>query len=105
MLVIGLTGGIGSGKSTVANLFAALGAPIIDTDILAREITEAGKPSLIDISKHFGPDILHKDGSLNRTKLRDCVFNDENERVWLEKLLHPLIISQAKAALLQIHAA
>jgi dephospho-CoA kinase len=104
MLVIGLTGGIGSGKSTVAGLFAAHGVPIIDTDLLAREVTEPGKPALVDISKHFGASILHQDGSLNRAKLRDCIFNNENERVWLEKRLHPLIISHAQEALTKIQS-
>lgn len=91
MLVIGLTGGIGSGKSTVANLFAELGATIIDTDQLARDVTQPGQPALKKIAKHFGPEILLPDNSLNRSALRKIIFADDKNRRWLENLLHPLI--------------
>ncbi len=97
MLVIGLTGGIGSGKTTVANLFAQLDIPIIDTDVIAREVTQPGQPALAEIEKHFGADILQADGTLNRGKLRDIIFNHVNERHWLENLLHPRIRKSMEA--------
>lgn len=88
---IGLTGGIASGKSTVANLFAALGVPIIDTDLLAREVVEPGSPLLREITAHFGMQLLAPDGGLNRQELRARIFADPVERKWLEALLHPAI--------------
>lgn len=91
MLTIGLTGGIGSGKSTVANLFADKGIDIIDTDQLARDITQPDKPAYQQIVAKFGPDILLPDHTLNRAKLRKIIFADDQQRIWLEKLLHPLI--------------
>jgi len=91
MLIIGLTGGIGSGKTTVANLFAERGAPIIDADIIAREVTTPDKPAFQTIVKHFGPEIMQDNGTLNRTKLRQIIFKDTKERLWLEQCLHPLI--------------
>jgi dephospho-CoA kinase len=91
MLVIGLTGGIGSGKSIVAQLFANKGIKIIDTDQLARELTQPGHEALVKIASHFGENILSADGSLNRKLLRTIIFSDSNQRHWLEQLLHPLI--------------
>jgi dephospho-CoA kinase len=91
MLLIGLTGGIGSGKSTVAELFSRLGAGIVDTDLLARELTEPGTPVLTRIASEFGAEALHPDGSLNRAWLRERVFADPSARVRLEALLHPPI--------------
>jgi dephospho-CoA kinase len=88
---IGLTGGIASGKSTVANLFAAVGITIVDTDLLAREVVAPGAPLLGEISRHFGPQVLQKDGSLNRAALRAQVFANPAERLWLEHLTHPAI--------------
>jgi len=92
---VGLTGGIASGKSTVANLFAALGATIVDTDLLAREVVAPGSPLLATIARHFGPldsrGVLQKDGSLDRARLRELVFADPAERQWLEALTHPAI--------------
>lgn len=90
MLVIGLTGGIGSGKTTVAKLFSERGIPIIDADIVAREVTQPNKPAFKQIVDHFGNDILHE-GSLNRRKLRKIIFDNAKQRRWLEELLHPLI--------------
>lgn len=89
--IVALTGGIGSGKTTVANLFAELNVPIIDADIIARDVVKPNTPALKQISLHFGPQILNDDGSLNRRKLRDIVFHDEQQKVWLNQLLHPLI--------------
>jgi dephospho-CoA kinase len=92
MLVIGLTGGIGSGKTTVANMFADRGIPVIDADIIAREVTQPDTTAYLKIINHFGEEILHDDGTLNRAMLRNLVFQDINKRRWLEDLLHPIII-------------
>jgi dephospho-CoA kinase len=91
MYVIGLTGGIASGKSTVATLFEKKGITIIDTDQLARQLTDIGKDALQKIALHFGKNILLPDGSLNRKLLRTIIFSDNTQRLWLEQLLHPLI--------------
>lgn len=91
MLVIGLTGGIGSGKTTVAQLFKEKGITIIDTDQLARQVILPGSKALSQIVIHFGDAILLPDKTLDRSLLRNKVFNDEKERIWLEQLLHPLI--------------
>ena len=89
--VVGLTGGIGSGKSTIAELFAELGVPVIDADLVARQVVEKGSPLLAEIAAHFGPEILLEDGALNRAALREKVFNHEREKQWLNQLLHPAI--------------
>ena len=88
---VGLTGGIASGKTTVANLFAALGVAIVDTDVLAREVVAPGSPLLPRIAEHFGAGVLAGDGSLDRRALREKVFASEAERRWLEQLTHPAI--------------
>jgi dephospho-CoA kinase len=88
---VGLTGGIACGKTTVANLFAALGVPIVDTDLLAREVVAPGSALLPRIAEHFGPEVLAADGSLDRRALRARVFSDPDERRWLEALTHPAI--------------
>ncbi len=88
---VGLTGGIASGKSLVADLFAALGVPVIDTDKVAREVVEPGQPALAAIVERFGPDILQPDGRLNRRRLRELIFKDDGERRALEAILHPVI--------------
>lgn len=90
--IVGLTGGVGSGKSIVARAFEHLGATIIDSDQIARELIEPGTPVLEKISQHFGNDILCANGSLNRLKLRQIVFIRPASREWLEALLHPLIV-------------
>jgi dephospho-CoA kinase len=90
-LVVGLTGGIGSGKTTVANLFAEHGVTIIDTDQIARDITQPGQPAFDAIIKYFGTDMTLPTGELNRSRLRKLVFADPHKRDWLEKLLHPII--------------
>ncbi|WP_314885233.1 dephospho-CoA kinase [Aggregatibacter segnis] len=89
--VVGLTGGIGSGKSTIAELFVELGVPVIDADLVARQVVEKGSPLLAEIAVHFGPEILLEDGALNRAALREKVFNHEREKQWLNQLLHPAI--------------
>jgi len=91
VLVVGLTGGIGSGKSTVATLFMQAGITVIDADLLAREVVAAGSEALTEISRHFGSHLLDNNGELKRAELRKIVFADATERVWLEQLLHPLI--------------
>lgn len=96
MLVIGLTGGIGSGKSTVADLFAKHGITIIDADAIARQVTNTEHPALQKISGYFGSDILLTDGSLDRTKLKKIIFSEPQKREWLEQLLHPLIRQEMK---------
>jgi len=98
MLTIGLTGGIGSGKSTVATLFAALGVPIIDTDEIARDVVQPGTAALAKIVDHFGADILLANGQLNRQALAQKIFQDASAKTWLEALLHPIILEQANDA-------
>jgi len=88
---IGLTGGIASGKSVVANMFAELGGVVIDTDVIAREVVEPGHPALEEIREEFGPDVLNGDGTLNRRAMRDLVFSDPPLREKLEAILHPRI--------------
>ncbi|MDH3977044.1 MAG: dephospho-CoA kinase [Gammaproteobacteria bacterium] len=90
-LRIGLTGGIASGKSTIANQFADLGVPVIDADQIARQVVEPGEPGLASIVDEFGPELLESDGRLNRQALRSLVFSDPNKRLILENILHPLI--------------
>ena len=91
MFTVGLTGGVGSGKSTVARIFAALGVDIIDADLIAREVVEAPSDALDLITDRYGQEILTATGALDRARLRGLVFADSTERVWLENLLHPLI--------------
>ena len=91
MAVVGLTGGIGSGKSTVARLFGALGVHWVDADDVARKVVEPGTPALEKIAEHFGQEILMPDGGLDRAALRRIVFDAPEERAWLEGLLHPVI--------------
>lgn len=91
MFIVGLTGGIGVGKSLVASLFAELGVKVINADKISRILVEKGKPALQAIVEHFGEDILLPNQELDRTKLRQIIFNDEKEKIWLEKLLHPAI--------------
>lgn len=90
-LIIGLTGGIASGKSTVARAFEALGAPWVDADDVAREVVEPGEPALAEIAERFGNAVLNANGTLNRRALREIVFADEGERRWLESVTHPRI--------------
>lgn len=104
VLRIGLTGGIGSGKSTVCDLFRELGAPIIDSDIIARELVEPGRPALAQITRLFGKQILQQDGSLNRARLRERVFNNEQQREQLESLLHPLIRQEMQRQIASLDA-
>jgi dephospho-CoA kinase len=90
-LVVGITGGIGSGKSAVTQRFERLGITVVDADVAARVVVEPGTPALAAIAEHFGADILQADGTLDRAALRRRVFADDAERRWLEQLTHPLI--------------
>lgn len=89
--ILGLTGGIGSGKSAVAQRFIDLGVHLVDADHAARWVVEPGRPALTKIVEHFGEQVLLADGTLNRAALRQLIFQDEQQRRWLESLLHPLI--------------
>jgi dephospho-CoA kinase len=93
--VIALTGGIGSGKTEAAKQFAILGVPVIDTDVIAHELTAAGAPLLAEISRIFGDELLTATGELDRAKLRKHVFENGVERLKLEALMHPAIYNQA----------
>lgn len=88
---VGLTGGIGSGKSEAAKQFAKLGVPVVDTDVIAHSLTAAGMPLLTEIAHIFGEKFINVDGSLNRSLLRTHIFGNTNERQKLEALLHPAI--------------
>jgi len=91
MLTVGLTGGIGCGKTTVSRLFEAKGIPVIDADVIAHAIVQKGEPALTLLTNTFGKDILSPDGSLNRDNLREIVFTRPTEKKKLENILHPLI--------------
>lgn len=91
MLIVGLTGGVGSGKSTVANLFAQRDTPIIDADVIARELVTKNASAYHDVIDHFGESIVDENAELNRRALRDIIFHDKSKRLWLEALLHPKI--------------
>ncbi|ELH9117793.1 dephospho-CoA kinase [Salmonella enterica] len=88
---VALTGGIGSGKSTVADAFADLGITVIDADIIARQMVEPGQPALNAIAEHFGSELIAADGTLRRRALRERIFSHPEEKAWLNALLHPLI--------------
>ena len=94
MYVVAITGGIGSGKTTVANQFATLGIEVIDADLIAREVVEPGTPALTAIANHFGPSILDEQGRLDRRVLRERIFSEPAAKHWLNALLHPLIRSE-----------
>ena len=94
MLIIGLTGGIGSGKSVASDKFASLGITVVDADVASRTVVEPGMPALKEIESHFGPEIIAGDGQLDRTKLREFIASDAEERKWLESVLHPRIGEQ-----------
>ncbi|PHM26960.1 dephospho-CoA kinase [Xenorhabdus budapestensis] len=100
--IVALTGGIGSGKTTISNVFSSLGVPLVDADIIAREVVTPGSPALQAISEHFGSDILLSDGSLNRAALRQKIFSAPEEKQWLNSLLHPLIHAETQRQLNQV---
>jgi dephospho-CoA kinase len=105
MFVVGLTGGIGCGKSEAARIFAKLGVPIVDVDVIARHLTTAGQPVLQEIISAFGTEFLDADGNLNRAAMREKVFNDIAARKDLEGIMHPAIYDQALRELAQNQSA
>lgn len=104
MLTIALTGGIASGKSEVSHLFEALGAPVIDTDLISRQLVKPGEPALQEIVTAFGASILNSDGALNRKKLGKLIFNSDQQRRQLEDILHPRIRDEVTRQLQTIAA-
>lgn len=99
MFILGLTGGIGSGKSVASDYFATLGVKIVDTDVIARQVVEPETAALDKIKHHFGSTIINPNGSLNRKVLRAKIFAHNEEKLWLEQLLHPLIIQATEKEL------
>lgn len=104
MLTVGLTGGIGSGKSTVSDLFSNLGVPIIDTDLISHRLLEPDQSGYEKVIAHFGDKLLGKDQQIDRRQLRRVVFNDEAEKLWLEATLHPIIYQQTQQQMEQLKA-
>ncbi|WP_312626152.1 dephospho-CoA kinase [Scandinavium sp.] len=98
---VALTGGIGSGKSTVAAAFANLGTDIVDADIIARQVVEPGSPALATIVSRYGAETLMADGTLNRRQLRERIFAHADEKIWLNALLHPLIQQETQRQMKQ----
>jgi dephospho-CoA kinase len=105
MLIVGLTGGIGSGKSAVTAILQNLGITIVDADIVARQAVEPDSPALKQIIRHFGAEITDSEGRLDRAKLRSIIFADSEAKDWLEKLLHPVIREMIIAQLAAAHSA
>ena len=103
-LLVGLTGGIATGKSTVSQMFRALGCVIIDADLLAREVVEPGEPALAQIAAQFGPGVLQPDGALDRKKLGAIVFADPARRKRLEQIVHPAIRDRYVSRLADLEA-
>ena len=99
--IVALTGGIGSGKSTVAESFARRGVSIVDADIIARQVVAPGEPALVALSKRFGKRIMLNDGTLNRAALRECIFSNSIEKEWVNKLLHPIIHARTQHLIMQ----
>lgn len=104
MLVVGLTGGIGGGKTEVSRRFARLGVPVVDTDVIARELVTPGAPVLKKIASVFGDDMLTADGTLDRRRLREVVFADNEKRHRLEDILHPRIRDLVAERLAELQA-
>jgi dephospho-CoA kinase len=102
--LVGLTGGIGSGKSTAAARFADLGVPVIDADVVAREVVEPGEPTLADLAARFGGAVLQADGSLDRQALADIVFRDPEARADLDRLTHPRIAGRIAERIAELGA-
>jgi dephospho-CoA kinase len=103
MLKIGLTGGIGCGKTTVAKIFEQLKTPVIDADEIAHRLVAIGQPALAQIQQEYGTDILNPDGSLNRKILRDLIFSDCKQKQKLESILHPLVYQSIQTELKQLN--
>jgi len=94
MILLGLTGGIASGKSTVSQIFAAAGAHIVDADLVARSVVEPGKPAWKELQSRFGSEYFHADGRLDRKKMAELVFHDERARGILNRIVHPHVIAE-----------
>ncbi len=105
MLKIGLTGGIGSGKSTATELFASFDVPVIDADLIAHQLSQPEQSAFQNIVQCFGKEILNIDGSLNRSKLRTIVFSEPEKKWQLESLLHPLVYAEIATQISQLNAA
>jgi len=103
MLKVGLTGGIGSGKSTVAEIFARYGVPVLDADVIAHQLTTTGQSAVKKIACCLGDDVLQADGSLNRGKVRELVFSNPAKKQQLEAILHPLIYAQLQIQSAQVN--
>jgi dephospho-CoA kinase len=104
MYCVGLTGNIGSGKSTVASYFESLGIEIISADQVAKDLTRSDQPAFQAILTHFGPSVLQSNGELNRSYLRQLIFTHEPNRRWLEQLLHPMIRQMIKHKVTQVQS-
>jgi dephospho-CoA kinase len=98
-MIIGLTGGIGSGKTAVSDTFQALGVDVIDADLASRTVVERGQPALQEIKDHFGDGVINSSGDLDRANLREIIFKNTEEKAWLEKLLHPKIANNIRSQL------
>ncbi|MDD2740128.1 MAG: dephospho-CoA kinase [Methylomonas lenta] len=105
MLRVGLTGGIGSGKSTVCDLFAELGVPIVDADVIARQLVAPGQPALTKLAEVFGLSIIEQDGSLNRALLRQLAFSDLLNKQKLDAIMHPLIYDEIETQIVDLQTA
>ena len=103
--MIGLTGGIGSGKTVVANLFSALGVPVVDADEMAREVVTPGRPAYEEIVREFGTEVLTKTGELDRRLMRERVFADPANRKRLEAIVHPRVYAEIKQRIDALNAA
>ncbi len=104
MLKVGLTGGIGCGKSTVTTLFKQLNVPVLDADEIARQVVAVGQPALLLIQQSFGSDSVNADGSLNRDFIREQVFTDPEQKKKLEAIIHPLVYQTIQADLATLNA-
>ena len=105
MFAVGLTGGIASGKTTISNLFAELGVPVVDSDVISRKLLEPGELAFDQVCAHFGDRIIKPDGEIDRSRLRAIVFNHRDEKSWLETMLHPLIFQRSHDAIVAHSAA
>ena len=101
MFSVGLTGGIAAGKTTLSNLFAELGVPVVDTDIISRKLLEPGELAYDQVCAHFGDRIKGSNDEIDRVKLRKIVFTNPDEKTWLENMLHPLIYRRSHDAILE----
>jgi dephospho-CoA kinase len=104
VFLVAVTGGIGSGKSTVTARFAERGCPVIDADRVAREVVEPGEPALAELSEHFGGQVIRSDGSLDRAAMAGIVFADPDARAELERITHPRVAARMAARIAELDA-